>query len=192
MDECIETLLSAWTGEPFDYRGKSIRVTPSPVSEPHPFFLVGGMSPVAARRAARYGLPFHPPMERPDLEAIYKQELVRHGKKGLYVSPGAGNTMLVIDETPETAWQELAPYFLRELREYSSWKKEGVPRPGEEEVQTLADLRKQERFTILTPDQARHRFVADTPTTVVTHPLAGGIPLERAWADLKRFSGALL
>ena len=37
--------------------------------------------------------------------------------------------MLFVDEDPERAWKELAPYFLRELQEYSSWKQDGVPRP---------------------------------------------------------------
>ena len=27
MDECLETLLAAWKGEPFEYRGQTIRVT---------------------------------------------------------------------------------------------------------------------------------------------------------------------
>jgi hypothetical protein len=150
------------------------------------------MSAVAARRAARFGLAFHPPMERPDLEKIYTDELARLGKQGFYVSPGSGNTMLVVDADPETAWQELAPFFLRELREYSSWKQEGVPRPGEEAVHTLEDLRRQERFTILTAEEARQRYASGTRLSAVVHPLAGGIPLERAWADLKRFSEALL
>jgi alkanesulfonate monooxygenase SsuD/methylene tetrahydromethanopterin reductase-like flavin-dependent oxidoreductase (luciferase family) len=192
MDECIETLLQAWKGETFEYRGMPIRVTPSPLSRPHPFFMVGGMSPAAARRAARFGLPFHPPTERPDLEAIYRSELARHGKEGFYVSPGTGNTMLVVDENPEATWQELAPYFLRELREYSSWKQDGVPRPGEEEVHTLEDLRAQKRFTILTAEDARQRFKAQSQASAVVHPLAGGIPLERAWKILTDFCDALL
>ena len=192
MDECIETLLKAWTGEPFEYRGNLVRVTPVPLSRPHPFFLIGGMSPIAARRAARFGLPFHPPMERPDLEAIYHAELERHGKQGFYFAPADGNSMLVIDTDPETAWKELAPYFLRELNEYSDWKLEGVRRPGEEEVHTIEDLKAQQRFTILTPDQAKQRFASENPPPAVAHPLAGGIPLERAWEILTRFCDELL
>lgn len=192
MDECIETLLTAWKGEPFEYRGNTVRVTPVPLSRPHPFFLIGGMSPIAARRAARFGLPFHPPMERPDLEAIYNAELARHGKQGFYFAPADGNSMLVIDEDPEAAWKELAPYFLRELNEYSDWKLEGVPRPGEEEVHTIEDLKAQQRFMILTPDQAKQRFASEHPPTAVAHPLAGGIPLERAWGILTRFCDELL
>ena len=192
MDECIETLLEAWKGEPFDYRGERILVTPTPLSRPHPFFMVGGMSPAAARRAARFGLPFHPPTERPDLEAVYNEELDRLGKKGFYVSPGAGNAMIVVDEDPQRAWQDLAPYFLRELGEYSSWKRPGVPRPGEETVRSVEDLQAQERFAVLTAQEARQRFAAEENPSAVVHPLAGGIPVERAWGILEGFTQALL
>ena len=192
MDHCIETLLAAWTGEPFIYRGKEIRVTPRPLSRPHPLFLLGGMSPVAARRAARFGLPFMPPMDMPHLRSVYEAELLARGKQGLYVNPGEGNRMLLIDDDPDSAWEELAPYFLRELNEYSGWKEEGVTRPGEENVRTIEDLRRQDRFAILTPRQATEQLQSQENAGVVTHPLAGGIPLERAWNLLKRFSKELL
>ena len=192
MDETIETLLKAWTGEPFEHRGHTIRVTPKPMSRPHPFFFIGGMSPVAARRAARFGLPFHPPTRHPELEAIYHDELQRLGKQGFVYSPAEGNSMLVIEEDPERAWEELAPYFLRELREYGAWKQEGVPRPSEEDVATVDDLRAQKRFEILTVQECIERYQGRENATAVVHPLAGGIPLERAWASFRRFSDEVL
>ena len=192
MDELIETLLKAWTGEPFEYNGETIRVTPTPLSRPHPFFLVGGMSKAAARRAARFGLPFYPPQHQPELEKLYAEELARHGKKGFYLHPGEGNSMLVVEADPERAWQELAPYFLRELQEYGSWKVDGVPRPSEEDVDSIEGLRAQKRFEILTPDQARDTLASGRRPTVVLHPLAGGVPLDRAWQQLETFSNDVL
>ena len=192
MDELIETLLAAWRGEPFEYRGETIRVTPTPVSKPHPLFLVGGMSRVAVRRAARFGLPFNPPQHQPELEAYYHAELERHGKRGFYIHPGAGNSMLVVDDEPESAWAELAPYFLRELREYSSWKREGVPRPGEEPVESLDALKRQRRFEVIRPDVCRALFESGGRSMAVLHPLAGGIPLDRGWRILRDFSEQVL
>jgi alkanesulfonate monooxygenase SsuD/methylene tetrahydromethanopterin reductase-like flavin-dependent oxidoreductase (luciferase family) len=192
MDETIETLLTAWKGEPFEYRGQMIRVTPRPMSRPHPFFFIGGMSAVAARRAARFGLPFHPPMRQPEIEAIYHAELKRLGKKGFVYSPGEGNSMLFVEEDPERAWRDLAPYFLRELREYGEWKQEGVPRPSEEGVSTVGELRKQKRFEILTPQECIERYRGRTTSIAVVHPLAGGIPVERAWTSFRRFTDEVL
>jgi alkanesulfonate monooxygenase SsuD/methylene tetrahydromethanopterin reductase-like flavin-dependent oxidoreductase (luciferase family) len=192
MDEAIETLLCAWTGEPFDYRGERIRVTPRPFSDPHPFLLIGGQSRAAARRAARFGLPFHPPMHLPEVEAVYHEELARHGKRGFYLHPGSGNAMTFVEPDPERAWSELAPCFLRELREYASWRKEGVPRPGEQPVETVADLRRQGRFEILTAGECLAALRGGDRDVVVLHPLAGGVPLERAWAGLRRFNEEVL
>lgn len=192
MDETIETLLAAWRGEPFEYRDQTIRVTPTPVSRPHPFFLLGGMSRVAARRAARFGLPFHPPQHQPELEQYYQEELERNGKQGLYIHPGSGNSMLFVDRDPERAWRELAPYFLRELREYQSWKQEGVPRPSEEQVETIDDLRRQKRFEIMTPEACSEMLRAGDRGFAVLHPLAGGVPLERAWQSLRLFADEVL
>jgi len=192
MDELVETLLAAWSGAPFEYKGQTIRVTPIPMSRPHPFFLIGGMSRVAARRAARFGLPFYPPQHQPELEDLYYAELERHGKKGFYLHPGEGNSMWVIEDDPEQAWRELAPCFLRELQEYGSWKVDDIPRPGEESVSTIEDLRTQKRFEILTPGEARDVLAAGARPTVVVHPLAGGVPLDRAWAQLERFATEVL
>jgi alkanesulfonate monooxygenase SsuD/methylene tetrahydromethanopterin reductase-like flavin-dependent oxidoreductase (luciferase family) len=192
METCVETLLKAWTGEPFEYKGQTIRVTPVPMSRPHPLFFIGGMSVVAAKRAARFSLPFYPPMERPDLREVYEAELKRLGNTGFYYGPGDGNAMLFIDEHPEEAWEELAPYFLRELSEYSSWKQDGVPRPGEEAVHTIDDLKRQKRFEILTPEQARTRYASGEGNIAVVHPLAGGIPLDRAWHRLRLFCDEVL
>lgn len=187
MDEMIDTLLKAWTGEPFEYKGKQVRVTPIPQSQPHPFFFIGGMSAVAARRAARFGLPFYPPIEDPKLLEIYYSELQKHGKKGFAYTPKDGNTMLFVDEDPDQAWQTLGPYFLREMQEYSRWKVDGIPRPSEDDVTTISDVRRSGRFTILTPRDALVLLQEDKEKTAVLHPLAGGIPLDYAWSSLRLF-----
>src|SRR5690606_36917387 len=41
QDELLETLLKAWTGEEFTHRGRTVRITPRPSTEPHPPLLVG-------------------------------------------------------------------------------------------------------------------------------------------------------
>ncbi len=192
MDECLETLLAAWKGEPFEYKGQTVRVTPIPMSRPHPLFFVGGMSIVAAKRAARFGLPFYPAEDRPDLQEGYEAELARLGNQGFYYSPGEGNTMLVVDPDPEAAWNELAPYFLRELQEYNSWAQEGIARPSEQLVETIDDLKEQKRFEVLTPADARKRFSEGSSDMAVMHPLAGGIPLDRAWYRLRLFCEEVL
>ena len=59
-------------------------------------------------------MPFYPPEHQPELQEVYEAELARQGKQGFYFHPGTGNSMIFIDESPDDAWQELAPYFLRD------------------------------------------------------------------------------
>ena len=54
MDECVGTLLEAWTGDPFEYRGTTVRVTPKPHSETVPFMLRGELEAHGTRHAARF------------------------------------------------------------------------------------------------------------------------------------------
>jgi len=193
MDHVLETLFKAWSGEPFEYNGTTIRVTPTPRTKPHPPFAIGGMTRAAARRAARFGLPFYPPMELRELESVYREELARHGKRGIVVYPDEANAMVFLDEDPERAWTELAPFFVRESREYASWRRDGVPRPGEQAVETLAELRAQRRYEILTPTACLARIRDGGPRpTICLHPLAGGIPIERAWDCLRLYQREVL
>lgn len=188
MDHVIDTLLKAWSGEPFEYRGREIRVSPTPKTKPHPFFMLGGMSRAAARRAARFGVPFSPPMPMPELEAYYHEQLAAFGQTGYVHNPPAEFSMVFVDPEPERAWEEIGPYFLNEVREYSSWAQEGLARPLELEAASLASLRESRRYEILTPAECRERHLAGGEQfTLMLHPLAGGIPLERAWQCLRLY-----
>ncbi|MFE3484229.1 LLM class flavin-dependent oxidoreductase, partial [Streptomyces anulatus] len=82
-----ETLLRAWTGEPFTYRGRTVTVSPRPYTRPHPLLLVGGSSRAAARRAARLGLPLFPSAHLPELEAYYHEQRAEHGTEGFCMMP---------------------------------------------------------------------------------------------------------
>lgn len=192
MDHVLETLLRAWGDESFDYGGRTINVTPKPYTRPHPNFLVGGMSRPAARRAARMGLPFAPPIASPGLENYYYEQLALHGKQGFVYSPPADFSILFIDEQPELAWQELGHHFLNEAKEYSSWGAAGIERPLEMRGDSVEALREEGRYEIITPGEClrRHRERPDFFATI--HPLAGGIPLDRAWRCLQLYAEKVL
>lgn len=100
--------------------------------------------------------------------------------------------MTVVEPDPERAWQTQGPHFLDEQREYASWKREGVPRPSEETVESVDDLRRQKRFEILTPAACLASLRAGERKVVVLHPLVGGVPLDRAWSGQRRFADEVL
>jgi hypothetical protein len=132
-------------------------------------------------------------MEMHELGAYYLEECERNGHRGYVAYPSEENAMLFVDDDPERAWVELAPYFLRECREYSSWRREGVPRPGEQPVETIEDLKRAGRYRILTPEQAIEQIRAGGPDfSPCLHPLCGGIPLDRAWSLLESYRNRVL
>lgn len=65
MDEYIDAMKLAWTGEDFAFEGTGYtavgnRVRPTPVQKPHPPLLIGGNSKRALRRTAEKGDAWHP------------------------------------------------------------------------------------------------------------------------------------
>lgn len=192
MDHVLETLLKAWGDEPFEYKGQMVNVTPKPLTRPHPFFLVGGMSRPAARRAARLGLPFAPPVADAELERYYFEQCDLHGTSGFVHSPPADFSVLFIHDNPDQAWDELGQHFLNEAVEYSSWKTAGVNRPLEFCSDSVEALREEKRYEIITPAQCRERHRERDDFFAAIHPLIGGMPLERGWDCLRLYSEQVL
>lgn len=192
MDHVLETLLAAWGDEPFDYKGKRVNVTPKPFSRPHPFFLVGGMSRPAARRAARLGLPFAPPVADAELEAYYFEQCEKHSTNGFVHSPPADFSVLFIHENPDQAWDELGHHFLNETVEYSSWKTEGVNRPLEFSSDSISALREEKRYEIITPEECLTRHTERADFFAAIHPLIGGMPLAQGWKCLRLYTESVL
>ncbi|WP_328836840.1 LLM class flavin-dependent oxidoreductase [Streptomyces europaeiscabiei] len=188
QDEVLETLLLAWTGEPFAYRGRTVRVTPRPGTDPHPLLLVGGSSKAAARRAARLGLPFFPSAHLPELEAYYKERLVEYGTEGWTMMPAAETPLLHVAEDPDRTWAEYGGHFLHEARTYASWQSAGIRSAVRSGASTVGELRAEGVYRIVTPDEC----VALGLDNYVLHPLAGGMPVEEGWRGLRLFAERVL
>ena len=185
MDHCVETLLKAWTGEPFEYTGATHRVTPVPVTKPHPMVMIGGTSKVAARRAARFGLPLSTAAHLPDLEAYYYEKCAEYGTQGFCAMPGADTAMVHVATDPDKAWAELGHHLLHEARTYASWQTPDISSAVHSTATTPDQLRAEGIYQILTPAEAVTR------EAVVLHPLCGGMPLDAAWASLQAYTDAL-
>ncbi|MGI5458278.1 LLM class flavin-dependent oxidoreductase [Streptomyces sp. CA-249302] len=183
QDELLETLLKAWSGEEFEYRGRTVRVTPRPFTEPHPLLLVGGSSKAAARRAARLGLPFFPSAHLPELEAYYKERLVEYGTEGWTMMPTAETPLLHIAEDPDRAWAEHGEHFLHEARTYASWQSGDITSAVKSAATTVDELRAEGVYRILTPEECAEQGLDN----LVLHPLAGGMPVEEGWRSLRLF-----
>ncbi|MGX1886143.1 LLM class flavin-dependent oxidoreductase [Streptomyces sp. NPDC055287] len=188
QDEVLETLLQAWTGEPFPYRGRTVRVTPRPYTQPHPLLLVGGSSQAAARRAARFGLPFFPSAHLPELEAYYHARRAEFGTEGFCMMPAAETPLLHVAEDPDRTWAEYGEHFLHEAQTYAAWQSKDIRSAVRSRATGVDELRDEGVYRVVTPDEC----VALAARSLVLHPLCGGMPVDEGWRSLQLFAEHVL
>jgi alkanesulfonate monooxygenase SsuD/methylene tetrahydromethanopterin reductase-like flavin-dependent oxidoreductase (luciferase family) len=186
MDEAVDAMLKAWTGDPFEFRGATVRVTPRSVTQPHPTLMIGGSHRVSARRAVRFGLPLYLPSHRPDLKAYYDEQCAAAGVKGFCVMPPARTTQIHVAEDPDKAWAELGRYFLHEATTYASWQTADKTSAVHSHATTLDELRAEGIYAVLTPEECVDLAHAggESFRGFTMHPLVGGMPIEEAWRSV--------
>ncbi|MFF2306250.1 LLM class flavin-dependent oxidoreductase [Streptomyces sp. NPDC058128] len=188
QDLLLETLLTAWSGEPFTYQGRTVRVTPRPFTQPHPMLLVGGSSRAAARRAARLGLPFFPSAHLPEIEAYYQERCAEYGTEGWTMMPAEVTPLLHLSEDPDRTWAEYGEHFLHEARMYASWQSKDIRSAVRSAATTVAELRAEGVYRVVTPEEC----LALGLESLVLHPLCGGMPVEEGWRSVRLFCDAVL
>jgi alkanesulfonate monooxygenase SsuD/methylene tetrahydromethanopterin reductase-like flavin-dependent oxidoreductase (luciferase family) len=127
VEEGIEIIRRAWTGEPVNFSGKrfevgDLRVTPAPVHKPD--ILLGGMVQPAIERAARVADGF---LCTGGIGLdIYCEALASQGK-----SPADGKAVLgcwaIIAEDPEAEAARVGEHVLYQINEYIKWGAFGPP-----------------------------------------------------------------
>lgn len=195
LDETLEVLLQAWTGEPFDYRGQTIRVTPIPFTRLHPPVMVGGSAQATAERAVRFDLPLHIPDHLPELEAHYRQLCTDAGVTPRVVMiPEHRPGMVFLHEDPDEAWATLGEYLCWEAIEYSAWAQ-----PDMTSVMHVRDsltpeqIRSSGRYQVMSPDEAVQHILDHGPQHGLTmHPLLGGMPLDEAWKSVQLLTDVVI
>ncbi len=188
METGIEAIKQAWTGEPFNYQGRTVRITPTPVQRPGPEIWMGGSSPAAARRAARLCDGFY--TAEADMYQHYFDEAQRLGKQPQpWWDIGFG--FLHVAEDPEQSWQQLAPYLCHELNSYAEWT---AQLSGEAFTPLTPEaVRATGLYPILTPEQAiEYARERGADGNITLHPLCGGMPPELGWESLHLFASEVL
>ena len=188
LDECLEVMLQAWTGEPFEYNGATVQVLPRPIQQPHPMLFVGGSGPAAARRAARFGFGFFPAAGDESLAALYYEECARLEKEPGWVALPAGPGTLFCAEDPDKMWAEIGEYLLHDAVTYNSWQTPDIKSHVKAEATTVEGLRAEGVYQILTPAECVALAGELGPLGSFTHhPLCGGTPADKAWESLELF-----
>jgi alkanesulfonate monooxygenase SsuD/methylene tetrahydromethanopterin reductase-like flavin-dependent oxidoreductase (luciferase family) len=187
MEEAVETLKSAWTGEPFAFRGRVVRILPRPAQRPRPQIFMGGASPASAKRAARIADGYEP--LAPRLYEIYLDELGNLGKPVPEDNGRIGSASYVyVADDPERAWARLAPHAMHDANEYARWI--GSRRGPFQPASDAAELRARGIYQVVTPEECV--VLARASGGLTFKPLVGGLDPEVAWEGLQLFADKVL
>ena len=149
VEEGVDAIKKAWTGEPFIYRGRRARIMPTPVQKPRPTIWLGGSTETAARRAARIADDFYSGEAR--LYEFYRDEVRKLGRPDPGPFRDIGTGFFVVADDPEREWARMAPYIAHELRSYRAW----IGSSGDDNQSfpegDLAAIRAMGAYPILTP-----------------------------------------
>lgn len=190
MEELVPFLRQAWTGEPFEYRGKTIRVTPKPVQDPMRIYMGAG-TPKTIERAARLsdGLITAGSDEGWDM---YREFCRVQGKRDPGEYPTAGPMFLwVTVEDKEKVLERLAPHILHQSQTYGVWAQSGFPGTTKHPygLRDLSDVtRGVGNYQILDPEEAIELANSlGRRGWMILNPLLSGIAPDEAWKMLHVF-----
>lgn len=190
LEEAVEVLRQAWTGEPFTWRGREIVVRPTPATPGGPLVMIGGSTEIAARRAARLRAGFSPAVGDPALAKVYADECAAVGFAAGFCSLPHGPGFVFVAEDPDKAWVQIGPHALFDAQTYANWQ-EGPQRSAVDvpDAERWEDVRDSGVYRVLTPDEC---VELAEQGSVMLHPLMGGIPPDLGWSSLELFERAVL
>jgi alkanesulfonate monooxygenase SsuD/methylene tetrahydromethanopterin reductase-like flavin-dependent oxidoreductase (luciferase family) len=188
LEEYVGVMRQAWTGEPFTWQGRTVRVTPTPASPPA--VLIGGSTPLAARRAARLRTGFFPAIGDPALADVYRAECARLGFDGGFVMLPGGPGFVHVSEDPERDWARIAPHALYDAQTYAAWQTGDQRSSMHVDAKSADDVRRSGVYRVVTPEECV-ALAAETGR-VILHPLMGGLSPEIAWQGLELFAAKVL
>jgi alkanesulfonate monooxygenase SsuD/methylene tetrahydromethanopterin reductase-like flavin-dependent oxidoreductase (luciferase family) len=190
VTELVTTLKAAFTGEPFEFRGRTVQVTPAPYRPGGPSISLGGSSEPAARRAARIADGFLPSV--PEVWEFYRDEVQQLGRPDPGPSPIGDTQTVALAEDPEKGWEQMAPFFLHETNAYGAWQAQDDVASPYRTVADTDELRETGKYRVLTPDQLVEELRAAPFPFAMLHPMCGGMPVDLAWSSLRLLENEVL
>ena len=189
----LTALRRALAGETFEFEGRRVKITPSPVTPGGPGLMYGGHSTAAARRAGRFGLDFFAEAENAGLEAAYRDGAAETGATpgSCIVPPSTNPTTVFVAEDVDRAWHQIGPSMLHDAQMYGSWFAPSHLAASKSGATTVAELRAEHgAYRIVTPDEALEMIRAGQPLAL--QPLCGGLPPAVAWESLQLIADRVL
>jgi alkanesulfonate monooxygenase SsuD/methylene tetrahydromethanopterin reductase-like flavin-dependent oxidoreductase (luciferase family) len=187
VEDTVAIWQKAWSGEPFEWQGRTLLVTPPAATPGGPNIMIGGKSEPAARRAARLRLPFYPANAEPALRDAYFDECRKLGFDGSVEGqlPGRARPgFLMVSRDPEAVWRAIGEHALYDAATYRAWQDDKVHSSWViEDSSNLAAIRASGNYVVVTPEECR--AMAEAGMGLTLHPLMGGIDPALAWESLR-------
>jgi hypothetical protein len=190
VTETVAILKAAFTGEPFEYRGRTVQITPTPFRPGGPSISLGGSSEVAARRAARIADGFIP--SAPELWDYYRDEVQKLGRPDPGPSPTGKNEIVALATDVDKGWEQMAPFFLHETNAYGEWQAQDNIASPFRGVSDIDELRATDLYRVLTPEQLVTEHKGSSFPFAMFHPMCGGMPVDLAWSSPRLFEREVL
>lgn len=185
LDELIPFLRCAWTGEPFEHNGTTVRVTPRPCQEPMPIFVGGGAARRSLQRAVDLADGFFPPGMREPWDAYREMCIEADRPDPGEWAPRGPIFLWVTEDDIDATWEWLAPHIRNQIDSYGAWTRQGLGRPTGPYVPTedTASIRQGGAYRVVTPDEAIELAAELGPGGELhLNPLLSGIAPGRAMA----------
>jgi alkanesulfonate monooxygenase SsuD/methylene tetrahydromethanopterin reductase-like flavin-dependent oxidoreductase (luciferase family) len=192
MVEIVETLRASWTGEPFEFRGRTTRVLPRPARPGGPPLSLAGASVGSAHRAAALHLPYEPLL--PQFWHAYCEELARLGQPVPEHDPThlSGPAFLHIARDPDAAWARVRDAVAHNSNEYARYAQRPELTPFGA-VNDPDELRHSGHALVITPAECVELCRGIGPHgRLGFNPLNGGIEPDVAWESLDLFEREVL
>jgi probable F420-dependent oxidoreductase len=192
-NESLEIIRRLWEGETLTFKGKyyevnTAKVTPEPIQKPRPPLWVGGFTPSAIRRAAKYADGY---IGTGPLQGFYEQLVTEYQKLGKpldQINLAGGYAWLIPSTDPDKTWHEAAPHVLYQLNAYAEWAaKVGWRQPWQnmpgEQIRDTQHLRELGLFMVTDVETCVQRIREYAAEVPLTHYYSWTIPpgLSARW-----------
>lgn len=194
MTEGSIAIRKGFSGEPFPYDGRMLRVTPRPHRQPGPLTYLGGASEGAVRRAVELRASGMIDGYEGGSTDLYREECERLGVDPGWMGwpPRKIFQYIFLSSDPEGDWNQIAPFAMHESRSYVRWSREGNQHVGMASEGGPDVLRRERRYGVVTPEEGISLLRERAPNHITFHPLVGGLDPSFGWKGLRLFEHEVL
>ena len=199
-NEALQIIRRLLDGETLTFKGKffevnRVRLTPEPIQRHLPIW-VGGFTPAALRRAARYGDGFTAPDASRRVYDAYAAELQKQGKSSSAIQFAGGYRWLLCSDDPEKTFNEAADQIIYQSNNYTAWAEKAGQNRNPVYLRDRTHLRETGGFKVATPDECVKLIREYVERVPITHyyswTLPPGLPPKWVQPHLELFAAKVI